>query len=207
MMTTDDARILRAGLSRHACRTVVMVVVGVLASACASGGRSALDEGSRGGHSRLEGDGTVFSFDLTTDRTAIRRTIAVEPAAAWAALPAVYEALGLKGAGVIDAKHRIYGIPDRVMAPPSLVGQPLARFFKCGSTTAASSADTYEVRFLALTQIDSTATDGTAVLTRVDAVARSRGVSGLAVNCSTTGRLEQLLTDSLQARIGRTEAP
>jgi hypothetical protein len=205
-MTIDYESMLGEGISRGVRRAALLLAAATLATGCASSGRGELDTGSRGGYTRIEGDSRVYGFDLGTDRTAVRLALAVDPGAAWAALPDAYAAIGLKGAGVVDARGRVFGIPDRQVMPQSLAGQPLGRFLTCGSTTTGSAADTYEVRMLALTQIDSTA-QGTVVLTRLDAVARSRGVSGVPVNCSTTGRLERLLADSLQARVGRVSEP
>ncbi len=205
-MKTDEGGTFGGGATGRLGYAVAVLAISVITTGCASSGRGELDTGSRGAFTQVEGDSRLYSFDLTSDRTAVRHTLAADPAAAWAALPAVYEEVGLQGARVVDAKRRVFGIVSRVVAPQSLAGEPLSRFLTCGSRTAASSADTYEVRLRALTQIDSTA-GGSAVLTRLDAVARSRGVSGLPVRCSTTGRLERLLVDSLQARAVRAGGP
>lgn len=204
-MKMESGRSFRGAMRRTVPWCAPILFVCVVVTGCASSGRGGLDE-SRGGLMQIEGDATLYKFDLNSDRTAIRHALEAPPAAVWAALPVVYEKVGLRGAGVVDEKHRVFGLPSAALLPRSLAGEPLNRFLTCGSRTTGSSVDTYEVRLRALTQIDSTA-EGSLVLTRLDAVARSRGVSGLPVSCSTTGRLERLLVDSLQARISRTGTP
>lgn len=203
-MTIDDEGICHGGGSHGVLRRAVVVAVVLLASGCASTGRGELDQGSRGGFTRIEGDATVYKFDLTTDRTVVHHHIRATPSAAWAALPGVYREIGLQGE-VVDAARRVFGVPQRRGVPGQLLGQPLSRFLSCGSGLT-SSADTYQVQLLALTQIDSTA-QGTIVLTRLDAMARPRDVSSIPISCTTTGRLEGLLADSVEARAARASLP
>ncbi len=143
---------------------------------------------------------------LTNDDSGLRNVVAAAPSAVWTALPATYRSLGLPGSGVVNATAHVYGMARYQPMPRKIAGERLGRFLTCGSGLTGSSTDRDQVYLRALTQVDSAA-GGTIVTTRLDAYARPRFTSGGSVVCGTEGTLENLLADSLQARLRRTGEP
>ncbi|HEY0021788.1 MAG TPA: hypothetical protein VGB24_02730 [Longimicrobium sp.] len=115
---------------------------------------------------------------------------------AWAALPDVYAALGLTGAGVMDEAARQFGVGP-VVLPRRLNNTPLSRFVDCGSTQFMANADSYAVRLQVSTQLVAEGTAATRVLTVVEGTARSREMSGNPVTCTSTGELERRIARQL----------
>ncbi len=190
----------RSVYERCALVSGVLAVVSLM-SGCASSPGSELATGSATGLTHIEAAGGRYDLMLSKDRVTVRLPVAGAPSAAWAALPGVYQALGLPGS-VLDARARVCGIARHSPAPKRIGGQLLSRFFTCGSGVTGSSADRDQLYLLLLSQVDSTAR-GTELLTRIDVYAEPRATHGGAVACESNGRLEQLLVDSLEARMIR----
>jgi hypothetical protein len=116
---------------------------------------------------------------------------------AWAALPAAYAAVGLTGAGALDADRHIFGVGP-VVLPRRLNNVPLSRFVDCGATQFVPNADSYAVRLQIVTRLTAEAAGVTRASTTVDGTARSREMSGNAITCTSTGELERRIAQALQ---------
>lgn len=129
-----------------------------------------------------------------------QRIMPVSSARIWNALPAVYDSLGLP---ITDRN-----VQDRSIGTTSfklrrkLGNAPLSRYLDCGATQGSPSADSYEVLLTVMTRLAPSG-DTTAVITRVDALARPVFVSGEYVNCGSTRLLEKRFFDLLTAEVNR----
>ncbi|HEY7767312.1 hypothetical protein [Longimicrobium sp.] len=115
---------------------------------------------------------------------------------AWAALPGVYEGLGLSGAGIVDPGQRRFGMGPATM-PRRVNGERLARFLDCGHTVSMPNADAYAVTVTMITQLNAEAPAATRVQTVLEATARPRDTAGNEVTCTSTGHLERLIASRL----------
>ncbi len=177
-------------------RTAVVVVAGLLAVGCAS----TPSEGPSTGRTRIDTGTGTYDVELTHDRSGTQHIVRAPVDSVWRALPEVYAALGLNG-GVVNAALHEFGIPRFTLAPRRLAGQRLSRLLACGSTAMGDNADRYEVRYVLVSTL-SADPEGTEVGTRLEANATARSVSGSAIECASNGVLEQMLADSLNARMG-----
>ena len=141
---------------------------------------------------------TAMSVTQSDDPS--QRIMPVPSARIWDALPAVYDSLGLP---ITDRN-----VQDRSIGTTSfkvrrkLGNAPLSRYLDCGATQGSPSADSYEVLLTVMTRLAPSG-DTTAVITRVDALARPVFVSGEYVNCGSTRALEKRFFDLLTTEVNR----
>ncbi len=139
--------------------------------------------------------GTLGPLPVASTQSYATGSVAVPLAEARAALPSVYETLGLQGAGPAG--------DDRFVAPRrqvtrSLAGTRLSRYLDCGSTVSMANADHYAVTLQVSTQLAAAGASSTTVATFLQATARPVGTSGEPVSCTSTGALER----EIATRIG-----
>ncbi len=129
-----------------------------------------------------------------------QRIMAVPSARIWDALPAVYDSLGLP---ITDRNVQARTIGTSSLKLRRRLGNvPLSRYLDCGNTQGSPSADSYDVLLTVTTRLAPSA-DSTAVITRVEALARPTFVSGEYVNCGSTRALEKRFFDLLSAQVNR----
>jgi hypothetical protein len=115
----------------------------------------------------------------------------------WRAMVPAFEEVGLRGAGVMDADRRVFGYPSAVM-PRRLADNRLSTYLDCGQGPAGNYADIYRVTGTVIAAVRPAAEpDRTLVEVAVEAVARPREVSGQTVRCSSNGRLERRIAQSV----------
>lgn len=118
--------------------------------------------------------------------------------AAWQALPQVYQELGIP-MGTQDPAQRLFG-NRKVVASRQLGKQPMSRIVSCGNTAfGAPVADTYRIQLSVLTTVKAQES-GSRLETSVQATASQPGVSGSAVECASTGWLEERIATGVKAR-------
>ncbi|HZG44566.1 MAG TPA: hypothetical protein VEY93_16560 [Longimicrobium sp.] len=145
----------------------------------------------------IETPGGSHEVRMVAARPHTHSSVALVPVEqAWAALPGVYEGLGLAGAGVIDEGQRRFGAGPATL-PRRLNGELLSRFLDCGSTVSMPNADGYAVTLTIVTQLSAEG-PGTRVQTVLEATARPRETAGNLVTCTSRGRLERLISSRLQ---------
>ena len=136
---------------------------------------------------------------LTPTRPVAHSAVALVPVdRAWQALPAVYAALGLSGAGIIDEEQRRFGAGPLTL-PRRVNGDRVSKFLDCGATVSMPNADAYAVTVQVVTQLVGEGEAGTRVQTVMEAAARPRDTAGNTVGCTSTGQLEQVIAERLQA--------
>jgi len=140
--------------------------------------------------------GSLGPLPVASTQTYATGSAAVPLAEARAALPAVYDALGLQGAGPAG--------DDRFVAPRrqvtrSLAGTRLSRYLDCGSTVSMANADHYAVTLQVSTQLSAAGAASTTVTTLLQATARPVGTAGEPVSCTSTGALEREIVTGIGA--------
>lgn len=144
-------------------------------------------------------DSTLLVNDgAITIRTSGRSVAAEVPLPleqAWAALPAAYEALGLRGGG--PAGERLFGV-QRMDVSRALNGVRLSRYLDCGATVSVPNADSYAVTLQVSTLLTPSTAASTRAETLVQATARPRDTSGNPVACTSTGALERQIAEGLR---------
>lgn len=114
---------------------------------------------------------------------------------AWSGLSAVYGELGLQG-DVLDADTRLFGT-RRQPASGRLAGVRLAEYVDCGRGNGGLPvANTYRVHLTVGTRVEPMG-ERVQLRSAVVAEASPQTVSGPAVRCSTTGRLEARIAELL----------
>lgn len=114
------------------------------------------------------------------------------------ALPAVYEGMGI-AVGTRDPENRVVG-NQRLALSRRLGDQPLSRIVRCGNTAfGVPVADAHRVEMSVLTTVRAEG-EGVVAETAVRAAARDPSVSGHAVQCTTTGWLEERIGQQLRER-------
>jgi hypothetical protein len=178
-------------------RRLYILAACLLAAACASSGEPAAAPPSRvavGAHVPAAGD---WSYQITREDGVTSAWLHAAPEDVWRHLPATYASLGIEPAelAVNDASRRL-GI--RNYRTRTLAEQRLSRFLYCGSSLGQPKIDSGYGRVHLMTEEDV----GTRVYTRLEGDARDARTSTAAVRCSSTGRLERILTERLVKRLG-----
>lgn len=116
----------------------------------------------------------------------------------WAALPGVYEQLGLEAAAD-PARRTMSGATSFTRR---FMGEPATRYFDCGQGSFGSPiASSYTIRMTVSTTVNPGEGSGSRLDTMVEAHARSAdGANAVAAQCRTRGRLEQMIATMVVAR-------
>ena len=149
---------------------------------------------------RLETPRGFREFELTRTTFSQERFIRGEWQAAWAALPAIYEELGVGGSAVLNADEHLFG--RRWMQARGSLGEVrMSRLLRCGSLHLGGE-DRFNVALTVMSEL-SPSTGGSTIRTWVDASARDNtGPGSPPVQCASTGWLEQEIADRLAEQAG-----
>ena len=179
----------------------VLIALGAV-GACAPSGADTATLPEAASPVRISGQrGGIGSTEIHNDPRIVSRTVAAPVDSVWAALPTVFEALGIGQAGA-DPEQRVFGNPE--FRPRRIDGQRLSRYVDCGlGITAVPKADDYEVTMSVLTRLTPATDGGTVVATTVGATGKPRGVSGNAVHCPSKGTLEARIVEGLHRELSR----
>ncbi|HEX6041311.1 hypothetical protein [Longimicrobium sp.] len=118
----------------------------------------------------------------------------------WAVLPAVYQELGLETSADADRRTAMGG----ATVIRRFQGESATRFFDCGVGQFGSQiAANYTIRMTVSTTVNPGSDGGDSRLdTMIEAFARSNdGANAVAAQCRTQGRLEQLISDRVRAKL------
>lgn len=120
----------------------------------------------------------------------------------WAVLPQIYEELGVPLAMHDAVRKRIGNSSFRARR---IGGKRLSQYLRCGGSgpTATPNADRYQVTMSLTTRLSDASEGGTAISTVVGATARPRDVGGSVVNCASTGRLEEQISEMVKEAVGQ----
>lgn len=168
-------------------RTALSFLALATLAACAPAGSGA---GTPSGPSRVMSSGAGVDIKIGEDG-GVARTVKATPDQVWAALPGVYEAVGITG-GAADPAARVFG-NRRVTARRSLGDRPLSRYLNCGRTSSGHpAADVYRVQLSVTTSVRPAADGGSQVQTEVTGSGQDiAGTSTDPVRCASTGALEE----------------
>lgn len=119
----------------------------------------------------------------------------------WAALPPVFDSLGIPISN-LDPKAHVIG-HGGFKVHRTLGKIPLTRVLDCGSTQGYPSAESYDIQLSVSTQASAGESGTTSVATMIEAVGRPMAFSGEYVKCSTKGYLETTIADAVRARLSR----
>lgn len=174
----------------------VLVLALVAGSACAS---SRNQPAAAAGEQtvRVVGAGGMTQISTTTTNRPSVATVEIPAEQVWRALPAAYQSAGIELA-LSDSARGVIGNPG-FRARRRLGGIVLSRYLDCGHAQGAPSADTYEVHFSVLTEVQRQADGKTVVSTNVDATARPINFAGESVRCASSGELETRILNSVKA--------
>ncbi len=144
----------------------------------------------------ITGSGNII--ELAVDSRGFVARIPVAMADAWAALPSIYNQLGIAPKTIVPAARQIGNLD--FVATGRLGGVRLGEYFRCGRTTSgAPAADSYRLYISILTDLDEITPTETEIHTLVQASARSNsGASTDPVLCASTGELESRIVKALQ---------
>lgn len=117
----------------------------------------------------------------------------------WRVLPDVYREIGIP-IGTRNHRAHLLGSEDFEIHR-ELGGTRLSSYLRCGRSNTGANAVHYRVRMTVLSQLIEDPESGTVLSTHVRATATRRGVSGHAVRCSSTGRLEREIMEAVQLRL------
>lgn len=137
--------------------------------------------------------------------TQISTTVTARPSVAtldmpldqvWRALSGAYASVGIEIA-LTDPARGVLGNPG-FRARRRLGDAPISRYLDCGRAQGAPSADTYEVHFSVLSEVQQESPDHTIVTTNVDATAKPVNYPGESVRCSSKGELETRILQAVR---------
>lgn len=132
--------------------------------------------------------GAIASTAVRNEARGVARPAAASLDSVWRALPRVYELLGIPDAAA-DPERQIFG--NREFRVRRLERERLSRYIDCGTgITSVPQADTYSVTMSVVTRLAPAQDGWTMIETTVEATARPRDVSGNAVYCPSSGKLE-----------------
>jgi hypothetical protein len=120
----------------------------------------------------------------------------------WAALPAVFDSLGVPVTSADVASHTIGNSTFKVHG--RLKGTPLSRYIDCGmSTQIGPNADNYDIVMSLTASVRADGTAASNVGVTLDAVGRPATFSQEYSHCATKGVLETKFGEILQRQVGR----
>jgi hypothetical protein len=144
--------------------------------------------------------GTIAMGVTGTPATARSFSILATPAEVWRALPAAYESLGIPISTMDSATGTIGNAGFNVRR--RLGSVPLVRYIDCGSTQGGPSAETYDVR-LVVTTVMQSAEAATTLATTVEGMGKPVAFSGEYVRCGSSGALEARIADAVKAKLAK----
>jgi hypothetical protein len=175
----------------------LMIATGALACATPSGGPSSRPDPVQ--IVTIESHGGSEDVHLRPDVSWSRVPLEFGAGRVWDALPTAYSALLIPIDGVDSANRLISG---SALASRRFLRRPVSDFVDCGSTIAGPSADSYQVRFRVMSQVDSLGSTTSSLRTRVEATGSSPGRTSM--RCTSSGVLERLVGDQVkEVLVGR----
>jgi hypothetical protein len=147
------------------------------------------------------GDGQTVALPTAAEAVAARTTIAAPADDVWGALPAAYEALGMRVA-TIDSKTRRIG--NESMRARRRIGDiPMVRLLSCGGAIGAPNAETFDITLYVISQLSPASAGSTTLATVVQATGKSPNFGGNEVSCTSTGSLERRIEELVRAKVAK----
>lgn len=185
---------------RFAHRGMISLALVMPAMACASSpGSAPLEGAASGGRPELKEASSGTVIQLPGDQPSRRIEVEASPDTAWAALPLVYEELGIAGR-VLDTGSRTFGA--RRFRTRQIGGRRTEEYVRCASQSMGPSAVAgYRLELSVVSRVERSPGGQGAVSTYVTGSASAiDGTSTSPVRCVTTGRLEERIARMLSER-------
>jgi hypothetical protein len=178
-------------------RTLVSVAFGCLLMGCGSAGeRPPAPHTPEVTRSQAFGD---IMVERTVDAGRVIHTLQAPADRVWDAVLQAYRELGIEVAAV-DARGRSLG-NTRLTARRTFIGQPLARFFDCGSTVVgAPLTSTHRLDISMITRVAEAGPEWSRLETELRALAYPIGTSTGPSDCVSRGALEDLIVRTVVER-------
>ncbi len=134
-------------------------------------------------------------LEITREKQVTSALTDVPMADAWSRLLAIYPGLGIPDADLaVDPAHHTVGITDRRTG--RLAGRRMSQYLDCGYSLGTPKADQGQV-YVTLQTTLLPAEGGTTVRTRLQAMAKTSGVSTEPIACSSKGEIERHILEQL----------
>lgn len=179
---------------------VALILAALGTAACASSpGAQQLPEG-RSAIGTMTIDAATSRFDIRymEEVSPVEDTVNAIVEEVWNLVPEAYVQVGVPIGGV-NPEARLLGNTS-FQARGELAGTRLSDLVDCGRTMTGDIANQYDLQFSVLTQVREEG-GKSVVATLVDATAQPRGVSGNAVACSSTGKLEREIVTRIRSQL------
>lgn len=184
--------------TRAVLALLALIALGAAGCASSQGARDLPDERSGIGTVTIDAVSSRFDIRVMEDVTRARDTVNAIVEEVWNLVPEAYVQLGVPIAGV-NPEARLLG-NNGFRAEGNFGDVRLSELVNCGRTMTGDIADEYDLRFEVMTQVHDA--EGRSVVTSVvQATARPRGVSGNAVRCSSTGKLEREIVKRVRTEL------
>ena len=172
-------------------KTIPLLALLLLAG-CASGGSEL--------PTRVMTAGEAVDFRINAGPEGSLASFNASPEAVWRALPRVFEQLQIP-VGHVDANARVIG-NQRYVVRRRLGGEPVQRYFNCGSGVTGPLTSTHDIAVSILVKVMPDGEAASRLQTTVEANAHSRGgASGHPVSCGSAGRLEGRIAALVQEAV------
>ncbi len=172
-------------------RALPILALALLAGCASSGGELP---------TRVMTAGEAVDFRINAGPEGSQVSLNASPDAVWRALPRVFEQLQIP-VGHVDANARVIG-NQRHVVRRTLAGEPVQRYFNCGSGVTGPLTSTHDVAVSVLVKVLPDGESASRLQTTVEANALSRGgASGHPVSCGSAGRLEGRIAALVQEAI------
>lgn len=139
-----------------------------------------------------------FSNTYRVDPVVHRAEISTSLGVVTAAVPRVYEALGLPAEEASGTGVRTFSTPNLRIQGRLYEGERNSEYFSCGSSMSGERADLYELEFVVVTRLREAGPGTTEAETIVGARARDRYAGTSPVPCRSTGKLEEAILRRLR---------
>ena len=151
------------------------------------------------GATSVAGNNTT-TLTLSRDTRGTVNMVAAPPEEVWAALPGVFRELDIP-IGTLDAERRVLGNAE-FQAARKLAGEALSTWVRCGNDAFGRPlANSHRLTLSLLTYLSPGESTGTIMETRLEASAADPGQSTAPVECTSTGKLEERITQGVRNRI------
>lgn len=181
-------------------RTMVPLLLAMTAISCVSSpGSAPLEGAASGGRPELKEASSGTVIQLPGEQPSREIEVAGSPEKAWAALPLVYQELGITGQ-VLDSGSRTFGA--RRFRTRQIGGRRTDEYVRCASQNMGPSAVAgYRLELSVVSRVQPSPGGQAAVSTLVTGSASAiDGTSTAPVRCVTTGRLEEQIASMLADR-------
>lgn len=177
-------------------RLLILAAPTVLVLACASSSTESPIPPPTRSVVRVTGFQTAEFLD-EKDQTSV--TLPESAAEVWAALPGVYEELGIP---VTQRDPSRMVVANPAHKARTIGGRRMGRYLDCGTSLRGALANIYDVTVAVGTHVRSAPEGGATVTTILEAWAEPRTTRGNPVHCRSKNTLEQRIMERLAASLG-----